>query len=114
MYFMASPKAPAKSIRAAPLTACPMRLNILLPLAGVRVDPVRVALGFEFQGLAPRLAGGLRVAEGVQSGHAAVTGRRPGAGREQKRSERQDRANAPSGPSGHLPRLAVEDLRRRD
>src|ERR1700761_3811160 len=117
MYFMARPKAPAKSMRAAPFTACPIRLNILVPLAGVRVDALRVAFGFQFHRLALGRAGGLEVAQGVQRGDAAARSAAAGASRQRQRREedrrRPDHAAGPNTRQAETSTTATSEVGRK-
>src|SRR4029453_8834997 len=75
-------RAPMKSIRAAPLRACPIRWNISLTLAGIVFEPVGIAAVLERQlsALPPALP--LPLLQTVVVGDAALT--LGGAGRQAK------------------------------
>src|SRR5678816_4420246 len=81
MYCMPRPRAPMKSIRAAPFRACPIRWNISLTLARIVLEPLGVAAVLQRQ--RPALGGALflRLLQAVVVGDAAFT-RRRGAGGE--------------------------------
>src|SRR6185369_16332067 len=72
MYCMPRPRAPMKSIRAAPLRACPIRWNISLTLTGIVFEPMGIAAVLQRQFPAFGSAFVLRLLQAVIVGDAAL------------------------------------------